>query len=103
MNPRVQDSRVGIFPTYNNSHENGTLPLREVAQKEDGMRKYMLANRWRLEPKDIKAWVRGELVEPVKPIVWYVDDRFSDGVERANQSRHLDLEQGFRENWFQEC
>ena len=76
MNPRVQDSRVGIFPTYNNSHENGTLPLREVAQKEDGMRKYMLANRWRLEPKDIKAWERGELVEPVKPIVWYVDDAF---------------------------
>ena len=78
MNPRVQDSRVGIFPTYNGSHENGTLPFREILQTEDGLRLYNLANRWRLEPKDIKAWERGELVEPVKPIVWYVDDAFPD-------------------------
>ncbi len=78
MNPRVQDSRVGIFPTYNGSHENGTLPFREISQTEDGLRLYNLANRWRLEPKDIKAWERGELVEPVKPIVWYVDDAFPD-------------------------
>ena len=29
--------------------------------------------RWRLEPKDWDAYNRGELVEPVKPIVYYVD------------------------------
>jgi hypothetical protein len=29
--------------------------------------------RWRLEPKDPAAYARGELVEPVKPIVYYLD------------------------------
>ena len=29
--------------------------------------------RWRLEPKDPAAYARGELVEPVKPIVYYID------------------------------
>jgi hypothetical protein len=29
--------------------------------------------RWRLEPKDPEAYARGELVEPVKPIVYYID------------------------------
>ncbi len=30
-------------------------------------------HRWRLEPKDEAAYLRGELVEPVKPIVIYID------------------------------
>lgn len=30
-------------------------------------------NRWRLVPKDPAAYQRGELVEPVKPIVYYLD------------------------------
>jgi hypothetical protein len=29
--------------------------------------------RWRLVPKDIEAYNRGELVEPIKPIVFYLD------------------------------
>src|SRR3990170_1981121 len=29
--------------------------------------------RWRLEPSDPAAYARGELVEPVKPIVYYID------------------------------
>ena len=29
--------------------------------------------RWRLEPKDPAAYARGELVEPVKPITFYID------------------------------
>src|SRR5690606_1273500 len=30
-------------------------------------------SRWRLEPKDTAAFLRGELVEPVKPIIYYID------------------------------
>src|SRR5690606_6450852 len=30
-------------------------------------------SRWRLEPKDTAAFQRGELVEPVKQIVYYID------------------------------
>jgi hypothetical protein len=29
--------------------------------------------RWRLEPSDTAAYLRGELVEPVRPIVYYMD------------------------------
>ncbi|MEP2403456.1 MAG: zinc-dependent metalloprotease, partial [Nonlabens ulvanivorans] len=29
--------------------------------------------RWRLEPKDPEAYARGELVEPIKPIIYYLD------------------------------
>ena len=30
-------------------------------------------HRWKLEPKDTAAYERGELVEPIKPIVFYID------------------------------
>lgn len=78
MKPRVQDSRIGIFPTNNIRYEAISIPKFELSQKEDGLRPYTLANRWRLEPKDVEAWKRGELVEPVKPIVFYVDDAFPE-------------------------
>ena len=66
MKPRISDSRVGIFLTGK----------QKVSMEEDGIQLYNLANRWRLEPKDMQAWERGELVEPVKPITWYIDDSF---------------------------
>ena len=100
MNPRIQDSRIGIFPTYNSSHVNGTLPLREISQKEDGLRTFMFANRWRLEPKDVKAWERGELVEPVKPIVWYVDDAFPEEWKAPIKAGVLTWNQAFEKIGF---
>ena len=78
MKPRIQDSRVGVFPTMNDKYGEIALSKFELSQKEDGLRPYYLANRWRLEPKNMEAWKRGELVEPVKPIVWYVDDAFPE-------------------------
>ena len=68
MKPRIADTRVGIFLT---GKPNITMEI-------DGIYNYTLANRWRLEPKDMHAWERGELVEPVKPIVWYIDDAFPE-------------------------
>ncbi|MEE9134075.1 MAG: zinc-dependent metalloprotease [Gemmatimonadota bacterium] len=63
MQPRIWDERVGYF---------------SVAQLDYGRsdqktitRRYI--TRWRLEPKDTAAFLRGELVEPVKPIVYYID------------------------------
>ena len=46
--------------------------------EEDGIQKYSVANRWRLEPKDMGAWKQGKLVEPVKPIVYYLDNTFPE-------------------------
>ena len=63
MMPRVFDERVGYFSTRQTDY--GRDEQRTVA------RTYI--NRWRLEPKDTAAFRRGELVEPIKPIVYYID------------------------------
>lgn len=63
MQPRLYDERVGYF-----SLEQTNYSL--DAQRAES-RRYI--TRWRLEPKDPAAWARGELVEPVKQIVYYVD------------------------------
>ena len=68
MRPRISDSRVGIFITSK----------QHVSTEKDGIQNYTLANRWRMEPKDMAAFQRGELVEPVKPIVFYIDDAFPE-------------------------
>ena len=55
---------------------------------------YTIIRRWRLEPKDKEAYARGELVEPIKPIVYYLDPAtpmvwrpyFKKGVEDWNQA-----------------
>ena len=77
MKPRVQDSRVGVFWT-SDENSKGVTPKHELSQAGDGMRPYMLANRWRIEPVDVEAWKRGEKVEVRKPVVWYVDNAFPE-------------------------
>ncbi len=68
MKPRIADSRVGTFLTDKS----------QLTMSNDGMKDFSYANRWRLEPKDSAAWSRGEMVEPKKPIIWYVDDAFPE-------------------------
>ena len=68
MRPRISDSRVGIFVTSK----------QHISTEKDGVQNYTLANRWRMEPKDVAAYKRGELVEPVKPIVFYIDEAFPE-------------------------
>lgn len=63
MMPRKYDKRVGYFSI-------GNVDYSSKALKADAKR-YIC--RWRLEPKDINAYNRGELVEPKKPIVYYLD------------------------------
>lgn len=63
MKPRIADPRVGWFTV--SQYDYGSNEL-----KSD-LKTYI--RRWRLEPKDPEAYARGELVEPVKPIVYYLD------------------------------
>ncbi len=63
MQPRVMDERVGYFGIQQVDY--GRDEHRAVT------RRYIA--RWRLEPKDTAAFLRGELVEPIKPIVFYID------------------------------
>ncbi|QZE13477.1 zinc-dependent metalloprotease [Halosquirtibacter laminarini] len=63
MTPRFADERVGFFSKkrwYFNDKQQ------EVEKRE-------LISRWRLEPRDPEAYARGELVEPKKQIVYYID------------------------------
>lgn len=66
MKPRLADARVGVFNTTKYKIDN----------KQDKIDYTIYANRWRLEPSDSAAWEAGKLVEPIKPIVFYIDDAF---------------------------
>lgn len=81
--PRLADYRIGIFNTMRRqlgSGANTTHPIR-------------FANRWDIQPKDTLAYRRGEVVEPVKPIVFYMENTFpsswrpyiKEGVEQWNE------------------
>lgn len=61
--PRFSDDRVGFF---GQSQTDYGLD----AQKAQVTR---YIHRWKLEPKDPEAYKRGELVEPKKQIVYYID------------------------------
>lgn len=82
MTPRLHDPRVGWFTISQIDYSSEAL-------KSD-QKRYI--RRWRLEPKDPKAYAKGELVEPVKPIVYYLDPAtpkkwrpyFKKGIEDWN-------------------
>jgi len=65
MAPRYWDKRVGYFSSSYVDFDANPQGIKPVA---------MIA-RWRLEPKaaDMEKYKRGELVEPEKPIVFYID------------------------------
>lgn len=62
MKPRYFDRRVGYFSVQQTVYD------KDIHQAKARR----LITRWRLEPKDPEAFKRGELVEPVKPIVYYI-------------------------------
>ena len=63
MKIRYEDERVGWFTIEKINYSSEKL-------KSDN---YNIVRRWRLEPSDIQAYNRGELVEPIKPITYYLD------------------------------
>jgi hypothetical protein len=63
MRPRYADARVGYFSV---NRVNFGLAEQKAAEQR-------FIRRWRLEPTDPAAYARGEVVDPVKPIVWYLD------------------------------
>jgi hypothetical protein len=65
MKPRYEDPRVGYFSTSYTDYD----------ANPQGVKTIEMIARWRLEPKpgDMEKYKRGELVEPAKPIVFYID------------------------------
>jgi hypothetical protein len=65
MQQRWFDPRVGYFAGG----------YTEFSDEQQGVKNIRFITRWRLEarPEDVEKQKRGELVEPVKPIVYYID------------------------------
>ena len=64
MRPRYEDKRVGYFVVKGTEYGD-SLKMKQATY----------ACRWRMEPRpeEVEKYKRGELVEPRKPIVFYID------------------------------
>ena len=79
---RYQDPRVGWFSLKKYNYSSDAL-------KSDEIR---IVRRWRLVPSDINAYIKGDLIEPKKPIIYYLDPAtplkwrpyFKKGIEDWN-------------------
>lgn len=63
MRPRYFDERVGYFADK----------IIRFSDSEQGTSTEQMVSRYRLVPKNVKAYMQGKLVEPVKQIVYYID------------------------------
>jgi hypothetical protein len=65
MKARYADERVGYF----------IRKYVDFDSKPQGVRERAMITRWRLEPKaeDRETYLKGELVEPENPIIYYID------------------------------
>lgn len=92
MKARLADERVGYF----------TDRKYQFTQNKDRAEKIAFINRWRLEPKaeDVAKYNRGELVEPAKPIVYYVDDAFPAKWKKYIKLGIQDWQKAFEEVGF---
>lgn len=70
MRPRIADERIGYFTDFTT----------KITTDKMMMDRERYVNRFRLEPKpeDVKKMREGKLVEPKKPIIYYIDDAFPE-------------------------
>ncbi len=91
MMPRLADERVTYI----------SVTQTDYSRDFQGVRPYEYIRRYRMEPSDPEAWARGELVDPVRPWVWYIDPAtppewvpfYIAGIEEWNEAFEL---AGFR-------
>ena len=82
MKIRHSDQRVGWFSVKKVDYSSQALKADEIE----------LIRKWRLEPKNPEAYMNGQLVEPIKPVVYYLDPAtpikwrpyFKQGIEDWN-------------------
>jgi hypothetical protein len=71
--PRASDPRAGLFG----------VGFWDFSQGFDGTYRDGYASRWRLVPRDVAAYRRGQLSEPVNPIVYYLDPAIPEPYRAA--------------------
>lgn len=74
MKGRIADQKMNYFSTRRISYD----------MNKSKCDIYAYINRWDLQPKpeDMEAFKAGKLVEPQKPIVYYVDDAFPEKMKK---------------------
>jgi hypothetical protein len=90
MKPRFGDPRIGVFYSQKNN----------FTSKEDELKTTYYANHWRLEPKNEIEWKKGKLVEPKKPIVFYVDDAYPEAWKKYIKQGVEDWQSAFEKIGF---
>ncbi len=90
VRPRIADERIGIFTTGKNL-------ITEAGNKMD---KVYFANRFRLEPNNPQAFRNGQLTEPVKPIIFYIDNDFPASWKPAIRAAVNDWQLAFEKIGF---
>ena len=90
MKPRLYDERVGFISTQ----------VTNYSRDFDGVRPERYAVRYRLEPSDPEAFARGELVDPVRPWIWYIDPAAPEEWVPYIEAGILEWNAGFEEAGF---
>ncbi len=90
MRPRLQDNRVGYFSSSRYRYSTAI----------DKVDYFQIIHRWNLTPSDSAAYFRGELVEPLSPIVFYVDTAFPKKWFDSILSGVLDWNKAFEKAGF---
>ncbi|MCT4615275.1 MAG: zinc-dependent metalloprotease [Marinifilaceae bacterium] len=92
MRPRLRDKRIGFFNEIKYNYTSNYDKLKQV--------RYI--DRWDLQPKpeDIEKYKAGELVEPIKPIVWYVDTAIPNKWREYIKKGIEDWQEAFEEIGF---
>ncbi len=93
MQARYNDLRMGYFDV---SYTDFDLNIQ-------GVRRVSMIKRWRLEPRleDVQRYMAGELVEPAKPIVFYIDPATPEKwvpylIQGVNDWQHAFEQAGFK-------
>lgn len=90
MTPRLSDTRIGMFLTPKSIVNDGLLE------------RVSFVNRWRVEPRDTAAYLAGKLTEPVKPIVYYVENTFPELWKKAVKAGILRWNKAFERIGFKD-
>lgn len=87
---RAENQKVGYFSTSRMHYSD--------AQQELEHNRYI--TRWRLEPSDTAAYLRGDLVEPVSPIIFYIDNSMPAKLVPYVEKGILDWNKAFEKAGF---
>ena len=93
MRWRLADPRVGYFVSS----------FQHFGMDVDRSNRTYFIHKWNLQPSDMEKFQRGELVAPVKPIVFYVDNLFPESWKGAIREGILVWNQAFEKIGFKDA